>query len=70
MKLEAVINKAIFIGPKLYGYVTDKGKTVTKIKGFRVDSIEVDELEALLYDQSIPIYINTEIFKRSSTSVK
>ena len=34
-KLENVFKKAVFLAPKVYGGVTDKGEEITKIKGYK-----------------------------------
>jgi hypothetical protein len=51
MKLEYKINKAVFLAPKVYGLITDAGKEVTKVKGFK-DSVSFEMLESLLVRES------------------
>jgi hypothetical protein len=51
MKLEYKINKAVFLAPKVYGIITDAGKEVTKVKGFK-DSVSFEMLESLLVKDS------------------
>ena len=35
MKLENKFKEIVFLGPKIYSGITDKGQTITKIKGFK-----------------------------------
>jgi hypothetical protein len=51
MKLEYKISKAVFLAPKVYGIITDSGKVVTKVKGFK-DSLSFELLESLLVKDS------------------
>jgi hypothetical protein len=54
-KLENVIRKAIFLAPKVYGYITESGQEVIKVKGLTkniVKTIKVNDLEALLIKDS------------------
>jgi hypothetical protein len=51
MKLEYKINKAVFLAPKVYGIISDLGKIVTKVKGFK-DNINFEMLESLLVKNS------------------
>jgi hypothetical protein len=59
MKLENICSKAIFIAPKVYGIVNEKGEEIIKIKGLTEDSrvnITVDNLEELLVkDNSLEV---------------
>ena len=55
MKLDCVNNKAVFLAPKVYGLITDKGETIIKAKGLTKDSIKnirVSDLELLLIKDS------------------
>jgi hypothetical protein len=51
LKLEYKINKGIFLAPKVYGIITDSGKEVTKVKGFK-DSVSFEMLDSLLVRDS------------------
>jgi len=46
-KLEAFCREAIFIAPKVYGYVTQDGKEVVKCKGFK-NKLTFNDLKSLL----------------------
>ena len=35
MKLEATIKKAVFLAPKVYGYITKDDKEIIKVKGLK-----------------------------------
>src|ERR1700735_1548753 len=46
-KLEALCKEAVFLAPKLYGYITKDGNEVVKCKGFK-NNISFKELKSLL----------------------
>lgn len=56
-KLEYILDKAIFLGPKIYAGITDKGKYICKVKGFKnSSSIPFSDMESLLYkDQTLEL---------------
>ena len=69
-KLEHVINRAAFIAPKVYGFETDKGETIIKVKGLTPDAVKsltVHQLEALLLSNS-SVLLNNEKTKRDMYS--
>ena len=50
MKLEAICKEAVFISPKVYGYITDTGKEIIKIKGFKdINNIFMDFVKLKFY---------------------
>jgi hypothetical protein len=51
LKLEYKVNKAVFLAPKVYSIITDQGKTVTKVKGFK-ETVSFEFLESLLVRDS------------------
>jgi hypothetical protein len=55
MKLEYIFNKAVYLGPKVYGGITTEGTEIIKVKGYKnkdqlfEDQLNVKTLESLLY---------------------
>ena len=76
MKLEYVINKAIFLAPKVYGLITDDGQTIIKIKGLTkeaTDKLTIALLETLLFVDSKLEVVQDKWFKgifEGSISIK
>jgi len=48
LKIEYIISKGVFLAPKIYSLITDLGKIVTKVKGFKESNIGFDIFESLL----------------------
>lgn len=46
-KLEAIIKEGVFIAPKVYGYITENGNEIIKIKGYK-NKISFEQLKSLL----------------------
>jgi hypothetical protein len=69
MKLEADLNEACFISPKVYGYITTTGKEVLKIKGFNTKTISYNDLKSLLIKDTA-LEIQTEMFKNNALNIK
>ena len=70
MKLEAIIDKAIFIAPKVYGYLTE-GKTIIKVKGLSTESINcinLEDLTSLLTDKVKLSFQNEKWYKDITTA--
>jgi DNA polymerase family B len=66
LKLEYVINKAVFLAPKVYGFITDTGEEIIKVKGLNKDIINklgFKDLEALLIKDSSRIFTQEKWFK-------
>lgn len=55
IKLENIFNKAVYLGPKVYGGITNEGEEIIKAKGyknkdqFKKDQLDFKTLESLLY---------------------
>jgi hypothetical protein len=65
-KLENVITKAVFLAPKVYGFITDEGREIIKVKGLNkdnVNSIKFYDLEALLIKDSSREFTQEKWFK-------
>jgi len=72
MKLEAIIDKAIFIAPKVYGYsclsedTSKGGKVIIKVKGLSnesIKSINLEDLTSLLTDKVKLSFQNEKWYK-------
>jgi hypothetical protein len=54
MKLENIIDDAIFLAPKVYCLLTEKGKTIYKVKGLSHDvNLTLKDFENLLFKDSL-----------------
>ena len=55
MKLEHIFKEAVYLGPKVYGGITNEGEEIIKAKGyknkdqFKKDQLDFKTLESLLY---------------------
>jgi hypothetical protein len=55
MKLEYIFNKAVYLGPKVYGGITTEDKEIVKVKGYKnkdqlfEDQLKFKTLESLIY---------------------
>lgn len=58
-KLENIFNDAVFLGPKVYGGITDTGIEIVKIKGYK-NLIEFKELKSLLNKSNTDLLLNHE----------
>jgi DNA polymerase type B, organellar and viral len=74
MKLEHIFDKAIYLGPKVYGGITKNGEEIIKAKGyknkdqFKKDQLDFKTLESLLYldnDKINQIELNHEKWFRN-----
>jgi hypothetical protein len=68
MKLEHKIKSAVFIAPKVYGFITEDNKEIIKIKGFDSNHIKFDDMVKLL-DPTYTYKYKLNIFKRTSDKV-
>lgn len=66
LKLEYIINKAVFLAPKVYAYITDDGKEIIKVKGLNketIKSLSFTDLETLLIQDSSREFNQEKWFK-------
>lgn len=67
MKLEYVIQRAVFLAPKVYGFITTDGEEIIKVKGLSKESlsgIKIQDLEELLKIDSSKEFTQTKWFKK------
>lgn len=67
LKLEYNISKGIFLAPKVYSFISDLGKTITKVKGLKDNKLSFDIFEALLYKNSNTLIKNEKWFRKLSS---
>ena len=66
-KLEHVINRAVFLAPKVYGLLTQEGNEIIKVKGISNDLISklhLQDLENLLVQDSSKEFSQEKWFKK------
>ena len=66
-KLEHVIQRAVFLAPKVYGFVTVEGEEVIKVKGVSktiLPNIKVQDLEDLMFRDSSKEFTQEKWFKK------
>jgi hypothetical protein len=66
LKLENVISKAVFLAPKVYGFITENGDEVIKVKGVTSEiasSIHINDLEYLLIKDSHKVFHQQKWYK-------
>ena len=66
LKLENVIERAVFLAPKVYGYITEDGKEIIKVKGLTkeiVQTLTLNDLESLLIKDSTREFNQEKWFK-------
>jgi hypothetical protein len=67
LKLEYIVDKAVFLAPKVYGLVTVDGEEIIKIKGVSKDivsKLQFSDLEALLIKDSSREFIQEKWFSK------
>lgn len=69
MKLEYIIQKAVFLAPKVYGLITEDGQEVIKIKGInpsaaKSNGIGFTQLSELLLEDSSRVYNQQKWYKK------
>ena len=67
MKLEHTITRAVFLAPKVYGFVDTDGNEVIKVKGIKADvakELSIDQLELLLVKDSTREFTQEKWFKK------
>ena len=66
-KLEQIIDRAVFLAPKVYGLVTSEGQEIIKVKGLNqesLDNINFKELEFLLIKDSSKEFNQDKWYKK------
>lgn len=68
-KLEAVISRAVFLAPKVYGYLTEDGKEIIKVKGIKDEiassaELHIDDLDELLIKDSSKEFNQEKWYKK------
>ena len=66
LKLEHVISKAVFLAPKVYGFITKNGEEVIKVKGVTSEiasGIHINDLEYLLIKDSHKVFHQQKWYK-------
>lgn len=66
LKLEHVISKAVFLAPKVYGFITENGDEVIKIKGVTSEiasGIHINDLEYLLIKDAHKVFHQQKWYK-------
>ena len=66
-KLEYVIRRAVFLAPKVYGFITTAGEEIIKIKGINQDlitDIHIGDLENLLIKDASKEFTQSKWFKK------
>ena len=66
-KLEHVIERAVFLAPKVYGLLTSDGKEIIKVKGLNQDlvsDIHIQDLEKLMYIDTSKEFTQEKWFKK------
>ena len=67
MKLEHIINKAIFLAPKVYGLADVDGNEIIKVKGINHDvasQLHIEDLESLLVKDSSREFTQEKWYKK------
>jgi hypothetical protein len=66
MKLEHVIEKAVFLAPKVYGLMEENGHEIIKAKGLTkntINTIKLSDLEKLLIKDSSRVFTQEKGYK-------
>jgi len=66
-KLEQVIERGVFLAPKVYGYITESGKEVIKVKGIKeeiVSELKIDDLDQLLIKDAFSEFTQSKWHKK------
>jgi len=67
LKLEHAVSKAVFLAPKVYALITDKGQEIIKVKGLTegaLSEVHINDLEQLLIQDSTREFNQTKWFKK------
>jgi len=66
LKLEHTINRAVFLAPKVYGFIDTDGREIIKIKGIKSDvvtQLSIQDIELLLIKDSERVFTQEKWFK-------
>jgi DNA polymerase type B, organellar and viral len=66
-KLEHVITRAVFLAPKVYGLITEKGEEVIKVKGLNkqlLPDLHIQNLEELLFIEASKEFTQEKFLKK------
>ena len=65
-KLEYIFSEGVFLGPKIYCGVTDSGKYISKVKGYKnPQNITFDDFKSLLKKDALPLELHHDKWFRS-----
>lgn len=67
LKLEHVVNRAVFLAPKVYGLITEEGEEIIKVKGIShsvASELHINELEYLLIKDSSKVFTQEKWLKK------
>jgi hypothetical protein len=67
LKLEYIINNAVFLAPKVYGFITESGDEVIKVKGIKenvASTLNINDLEDLLVKDSTREFTQEKWYKK------
>lgn len=65
-KLEYIIDRAVFLAPKVYGLITSDGTEIIKVKGLRsntLSNVHIQDLEELLIKDSTKLFNQKKMIK-------
>jgi hypothetical protein len=67
LKLEHIISRAVFLAPKTYGFITNDGKEIIKVKGVKSENLKdfhISDLEALLINDTSKEFNQDKWYKK------
>jgi DNA polymerase type B, organellar and viral len=67
LKLEHTIERAVFLAPKVYGFINSESEEIIKVKGVvkeLLSDIHIQDLEQLLYKDSTKEFTQSKWFKK------
>jgi hypothetical protein len=66
-KLEYVINRAVYLAPKVYGFIDENGNEIVKVKGVAKEHLKdfhIQDLEKLLFKDASKEFVQSKWFKK------
>jgi hypothetical protein len=66
-KLEYVIKRAVFLAPKVYGFIDENGNEIVKVKGVAKEHLKdfhIQDLEQLLFKDASKEFVQSKWFKK------